>query len=49
MSNLTIEFGNIDFTYENIGLIVGLSFPVSLKFDKMKNGLFGFHPRMCLD
>lgn len=49
MSNLTIEFGNIDFTYENIGLIVGLSFSVSLKFDKMKNGLFGFHLRMCLD
>lgn len=49
MSDLTTEFRNLDFPSENIGLIVGLSFPISLRCNKMKNKLFGVHPRKCLN
>lgn len=41
----TTELRNLDFTFENIGLITGLSFSVSLRYNKMKYRLFGFNPR----
>lgn len=45
----TIELRNLDFISENIGLIMGLSFFVSLRYDKKKYRLFGFNPRKHLN